>query len=151
MVVPSHARKYLDYALRHASGSGLYLFEPWYSIRRDLHVAARLLSMCPACRQVNVAWARHEVGAIKPDHSRACRLCKTTPPFPPLSPNDLRRTFAQWLVRSGVPYELAYPLMGHSSPRMLQQVYGKRDATAVADLIELALKKAPKGARKRAG
>ncbi len=66
------------------------------------------------------------------------------------SPNDLRRTFAQWLVRSGVPYELAAPMMGHGSTRMLEQVYGRRDAAAVADLVEIALRKAPKGAR-RAG
>jgi hypothetical protein len=32
---------------------------------------------------------------------------------------------------------------------MLQQVYGKRDAVAVADLVEAALKKAPKAAREK--
>ena len=63
------------------------------------------------------------------------------------SPNDLRRTFAQWLVRSGVPYELAAPMMGHGTTKMLQLVYGRRDAGAVAKLVEAALRNAPKGAR----
>lgn len=107
--VPSHARKYLDFALKHLGLSG---FEKWGNIRRDLHVAA------------------------------------TAAKIAALSPNDLRRTFAQWLVRSGVPHELTYPMMGHSSPKMLETVYGRRDATAVADLVELALKRAPRGARK---
>ncbi len=53
----------------------------------------------------------------------------------------------QWLVRSGVPYELVYPMAGHSSPAMLERVYGRRDAGSVAELVEMALKKAPKGAR----
>jgi integrase len=145
IVVPSHARRFLDYAVKHATGSGLKLFEPWGNVRGDLHDAARLLSMCPRCRSARLAWARHEGGATK---LRAvdCAACGRTPAFAALSPNDLRRTFAQWLVRSGVPNELVSPLMGHKSTRMVEQVYGKRDATAVADLVELALRTAPKGA-----
>ncbi len=145
--VPSHARRFLDLAVKHLGPSG---FEPWTNIRGDLHGAARLLSMCGSCRKARLAWARHE-GGTKPVRDEKCKACRATPVFPPLSPNDLRRTFVQWLVRSGVPYELVYPMAGHNSPRMLEQVYGKRDATAVADLVELALKKAPKGARKRTG
>lgn len=141
--VPSHARRYLDLAVKHLTPSG---FERWTNIRGDLHDAARLLSMCQPCRGVRLAWARHEGGVTKP-RKVSCRACKATPRFAPLSPNDLRRTFAQWLVRSGVPHELTYPMMGHSSPKMLEQVYGKRDARAVADLVEIALETAPKGAR----
>jgi integrase len=143
--VPSHARKYLKVAL---AGLGPAGFEPWVSIRRDLHRAADLLSLCEPCRAARFAWARHEDGAHKIEAVTGCKACAKVPRFARLSPNDLRRTFAQWLVRSGVPYELAYPLMGHGSPAMLTKVYGKRDATAVADLVELALKRAPKGARK---
>lgn len=149
IVVPSHARRFLDFATKYASGAKGALFEPWSNIRGDLHDAARLLSMCPRCRTSRLAWARHEDGATK---LRAvdCKACKRQPAFAPLSPNDLRRTFAQWLVRSGVPNELVSPLMGHKDTRMVERVYGRRDATSVADLVELALRKAPKGARKAA-
>ncbi len=147
--VPSHARKYLDRALEHLGPSG---FEQWTNVRKDLHAAAELLSMCKKCRAARQAWSRHEVGATKQTKGE-CLACSVATPFVKLSPNDLRRTFVQWLVRSGVPYELVYPMAGHNSPRMLETVYGKRDARAVADLVELALKKAPKGARgaKRTG
>lgn len=144
LIVPSHARRFFDFAVKHLEPSG---FEPWRNIRGDLHDAARLLSMCERCRSERLDWARHvavTMPVVRPD----CAACKRTPAFMKLCPTDLRRTFAQWLVRSGVPYELAAPMMGHKDTKMLQTVYGKRDATAVADLVELALKKAPKGARK---
>lgn len=146
IVVPTHARRFFDYAIKHATGINGKLFEPWHSVRRDLHVAANLLSMCAKCRKTRLAWARHAGGSRKPTHAE-CAACKATRPFAPLSPNDLRRTFAQWLVRSGVPNELVSPMMGHKDTRMVERVYGKRDATSVAELVELALKQAPKTAR----
>jgi integrase len=152
LVVPSHARRFLDYALKHATGGPAgALFEPWSNIRGDLHDAARLLSMCGPCRGAHLDWARHAEGASRERlaATKDCKACKDAPKFEPLCPTDLRRTFVQWLVRSGVPHELVYPMAGHDSPRMLQMVYGKRDATSVADLVELALKRAPKAARRR--
>ncbi len=144
--VPSYGRKFLKTALVGLRSSG---FEPWTNIRGDLHDAARLLSMCAPCRAASLAWARHRVGAKRPSKEDECKACKRTQDVAACSPNDLRRTFAQWLVRSGVPYELAAPMMGHGSTKMLERVYGRRDASAVADLVEMALKKAPKGARSR--
>jgi len=43
----------------------------------------------------------------------------------PCSPNDLRRTFAQWMRRDSVPLELISPIMGHRTTRMVELVYGK--------------------------
>lgn len=146
--VPSYGRRLLDLAVKGLGPSG---FESWSNIRGDLHDAARLLSMCAPCRDARLAWARHEVGATRPRTDEDCKACERTPEFLPMSPNDLRRTFAQWLVRSGVPYELAAPMMGHNSTKMLEQVYGRRNAAAVAALVELSLKKAPKGARLATG
>lgn len=142
--VPSYGRKFLRRWLAVLPPSG---FEPWTNIRGDLHDAARLLSMCEKHRDQRLAWARHEVGATKPEDARECAACKATPGVLPCSPNDLRRTFAQWLVRSGVPYELAAAMMGHGSTKMLQQVYGRRDVSSIGALVELALKQAPKNAR----
>lgn len=42
-----------------------------------------------------------------------------------VSPNDLRRTFASWLVQQGVPLLTIAAMMGHTSTRMLEKVYGK--------------------------
>jgi integrase len=45
--------------------------------------------------------------------------------IPHVSPNDLRRTFASWLVQHGVDLFTVSKLMGHSSTRMVERVYGK--------------------------
>ena len=52
----------------------------------------------------------------------------------PCSPNDLRRTFANWMVEAGVPLYIVAQLMGHKDTRMLERVYGRQrtDQLAVA-------------------
>lgn len=62
----------------------------------------------------------------------------------PCTPNDLRRSFAQWLRREGVPAELVAPAMGHSSPKMVREVYGELDADALGLQIAAHLGIAPK-------
>jgi integrase len=44
---------------------------------------------------------------------------------PKFTPNDLRRTYASWLVQAGVPHLTVSHLMGHSSTRMVEKVYGR--------------------------
>lgn len=46
---------------------------------------------------------------------------------PRCTPNDLRRTFASWLVNQHVSLFVIASLMGHSSTRMLERVYGRLD------------------------
>jgi integrase len=43
----------------------------------------------------------------------------------PVTPNDLRRTFASWLKQAGVDSRAVADLMGHSSTRMVDMVYGR--------------------------
>jgi integrase len=43
---------------------------------------------------------------------------------PPVSPNDLRRTFGTWLRKQGVDPSLIAPAMGHADSRMVERVYG---------------------------
>jgi integrase len=71
--------------------------EPWGNVRRDLHAAI----------------------------DRANAKDPTAKPIPKVSPNDLRRTFASWLVQSGVDLFTVSKLMGHSSTRMVEKVYGR--------------------------
>lgn len=44
---------------------------------------------------------------------------------PRVTPNDLRRTFASWLKQAGVDSRAVADLMGHTSTRMVDQVYGR--------------------------
>ncbi len=77
------------------------IVEPWSNVRRDLHVAVKNVNRSA------------EAG------------CDPRLPLPLVSPNDLRRTFASWLVQNGVPLLTVATLMGHSSTRMVEKVYGK--------------------------
>jgi integrase len=80
--------------------------EHWGNVRRDLRAA------------VEIANAR----AV----SRADELGLATPePMPYVSPNDLRRTFASWLVQHGADILTVSRMMGHTSTRMLEKVYGQ--------------------------
>lgn len=60
-------------------------------------------------------------GNVRRDLHAACRRAGVKL----VSPNDLRRTFASWLVQQGAPLLTVAALMGHTSTRMLEKVYGK--------------------------
>jgi integrase len=105
-----------------------FVAERWGNVRRDLH------------RAVDAA------------NRRAAELAKkegreAPTPIPYVSPNDLRRTFASWLVQKGVPLLTVAALMGHSSTRMVERVYGKLSKKnfdeAIAALPDLKLLPSP--------
>jgi hypothetical protein len=55
---------------------------------------------------------------------------KTFEPMRHVSPNDLRRTYASWLKQRGVDSMVVAKLLGHTSSRMVELVYGHlNDAT----------------------
>ncbi len=56
-----------------------------------------------------------------------------------VSPNDLRRSVAHWLLEAGVPRDVAAAFMGHGSTKMLDLVYGKLDAVEIGSAIARAL------------
>ena len=53
----------------------------------------------------------------------------------PLTPNDLRRTFASWMVQAGVPLLVVARLLGHSTTRMVEAVYGQLDLATMRSAV----------------
>jgi len=71
-------------------------------------------------------------GKMSRDVRRACRRAGV----PEFTARTLRRSAATWLVRAGVPYEVAAKFLGHGSTAMLQKVYGQLAPADAARLID---------------
>ncbi len=97
-----------------------------YATKHGGGVKGALFALWPSCGQ-SLYWACKRAGI---DHA---------------TPNDLRRTFAQWMRRDGMPLELIAPMMGHASMSMLQRVYGRLDATSLEARARAALAPWPTG------
>ncbi len=95
------------------------IVEPWGNVRRDLAVA------------VNAVNARRAMEAAQ-------RGEKPPAPMAHVSPNDLRRTFASWLKQRGVDSMVVAKLLGHTTSRMVELVYGHlNDASKIAAVGQL--------------
>ena len=60
-----------------------------------------------------------------------------------MTPNDLRRTFASWLKQRGVDSMIVARLLGHTTSRMVELVYGHLNDNSLIDAVS-ALPGAPK-------
>lgn len=81
----------------------------------------------------NVQNANHEL-------AKACKRLRIAPS---VTPNDLRRTHASWLVQAEVPLKTVADMMGHKTTTMVELVYGRRSAEHIAASVAQALSKAP--------
>lgn len=88
----------------------------WSNVRRDLAAA------------VHRANAKAEANAVK-------RKRRAPAPMPVVSPNDLRRTFASWLKQRGIDSFTVGKMLGHSSSKMVELVYGQLDQATFARAI----------------
>ena len=52
-----------------------------------------------------------------------------------MSPNELRRTFASWLKQAQVDSFVVAQLLGHSSSRMVELVYGRLGARTLESVV----------------
>jgi len=81
------------------------------------------------------------------DLPRACAIAG----IEKVTPNDLRRTYASWLVNAGAPLKVVANLLGHSSTRMVDLVYGRvADETQKAWVAKLAMPSKPLGVEQEA-
>lgn len=113
-IVTRRQQALLEHVIHHAAGEAPALFTPWKNVRRDLDEACLRIET-----RLNPGFDHEPV--------RGSRQSRAVPPrpFPTVSPNDLRRTFATWLRSDGVPPHLIAPLMGHADGRMVERVYGR--------------------------
>lgn len=80
-----------------------------------------------ALARLPVSWPRADKGV-----GEACRRAG----IPHLSPKDLRRTAATWLVKTGTNQSLVSRFLRHGSDAMVRQVYGQVTAEELGTLIE---------------
>ncbi len=74
-------------------------------------------------------------GKITRDLAAACKRASIAK----VSSNDLRRTTAQWLRAQGAPPDLIAAVMGHTSSRMVELVYGRLSPEILAERLSRAL------------
>lgn len=56
--------------------------------------------------------------------------------LPPVTPNDLRRTCATWLIAAGAGHEVVSKVLGHRGTQMVYRVYGQATPEALGRLLE---------------
>ena len=88
-------------------------------------------------------------GRVRPVLERAVAKLNAEKPFPRVTPNDFRRTFATALVEGGVPIDVVARLLRHRDSRMVERVYGRSSVAALGRLAEEALARGPRPARER--
>ena len=72
-----------------------------------------------------------------PNHRRDLAEACARLGMPRVSPNDLRRTFASWLKQRGVDSMVVARLLGHTTSRMVELVYGHLNNAAFTQAVAL--------------
>ncbi|HYC73124.1 MAG TPA: site-specific integrase [Opitutaceae bacterium] len=108
---------------------------------RHIPIPAELMSILSAVpEEERVGPVAGRWASVRRDLAKACARAGIAP----VTPNDLRRTYASWLVNAGVPLQQVAKLMGHKSTRMVEKVYGHlSDATLAAAVAKLPQVKLP--------
>jgi len=70
-------------------------------------------------------------GNVRRDLALACEAASV----PRVTPNDLRRTFASWLVQARESNFVVSRLLGHSTTKMVDLVYGQLSSETLRDAI----------------
>lgn len=97
----------------------------------------RLVGLAPALAEVlrPVRAVRGFVVSPWANVRRDLELACAAAGVPRVTPNDLRRTFASWLVQAGTSNFVVARLLGHSSTKMVDLVYGQLDRSTLAEAV----------------
>src|ERR1051325_5873135 len=99
---------------------------------------SRLVPIHDEIRPILAALHRGTGPVVKPWSNVTRDLARARAGVPRVTPNDLRRTFASWLIQGGVSNRIVADLLGHASTRMVDLVYGHLDdATRRAAIARL--------------
>ncbi len=157
-VLPAHAGKYVAFVCATTARDSAV----WRARGEDLRggsgtIVVRETKTKAAAREVpltsvTAAFARHAFQSVAPEAAVAVdtgslrhalhRACKTLG-LKPISPNDLRRSVAHWLLSAGAPRGVVAAFMGHSSTKMLDEVYGKLDAQEIGAALARSMSEGP--------
>jgi integrase len=75
------------------------------------------------------------LGSVKELNQEITKACKRAG-IPHASPNDLRRTHATWMLEDGIDRDVVRRLLGHTTTRLVDQVYGRPSPEALSKLAE---------------
>ncbi len=70
-------------------------------------------------------------GKVNRDLKAACKRAG----IDAVSPNDLRRTFASWLLQAGVTSSVVAALLGHTTTTLVDLTYGRLDQGTLRDAV----------------
>lgn len=70
--------------------------------------------------------------AVRRDMAMACKRAG----IPSVTPNDLRRTAATWLVQAGVPIFAVSKVLRHADTRMVERVYGQLPTADLGRILD---------------
>jgi integrase len=90
----------------------------------------RLAAVLTECRRVQGPLVQRWPN-VRRDLAVACKHAGV----PRVTSNDLRRTFASWLVQAGESSYVVGQLMGHSSSHMVERVYGRLATKTMRDAV----------------
>lgn len=118
--------------------------------RRRVPLASQLAAALQAAHEAQGEPAAGPVvqpwGNSRRDLAAACRRAG----IGQASANDLRRTFASWLKQRGVDSMTVARLMGHTTSRMVELVYGHLTADTLRGAVALLSRGTPVGQKKAA-
>jgi integrase len=116
------------------------LFPVWGKVQRDLYAACLRIERRQNPPEKRVTAKRSNTGRVQNPKGNPVPKSERVRPahaFDPVTPNDLRRTYASWLAQAGVPMLHAMKLMGHGSTQMLERVYAHLTSDNLREAVAL--------------
>ena len=125
--------------------AGLVTVRGTKNIHREARPVPVVLDLCAELLKIAREEGEGKDGRLVAPWPKICRDLRAAcvrAKIDPCSANDLRRTFAQWHHRAGVPLEVLHHAMGHRDTTMLSRVYARPDAQSLRAAMLRAIKPA---------